>query len=395
MRVLRSIRLIFILIALGAMLMGFRLTAQAQDEIRIGAVQATIGPFSKAFIEINAGLKDIINITNSEGGINGKKIKYIMTPTDYDVEESKQAFEAIMKEHSPHAMFGNSTGLGLALADKITDVFKVLYCSPSYSAQFADKARYPTMFLPGPTYGEQMALLLQYIAERTPNAKVAFFYSDTAFGRDPIKFAKIMCRRLRLRVVDEEVVKLGTLNVSSEVAKMHQADPDYVIFQGFIMDPVPTVIAKAREAGMTCKFMGAFWGATKEVLDRLGPLSRGYMVVNPFSYWTTTDAPMIQKIRSYNQANHPEVTYRPNYYMHGFATGLIYIDVLKRADSAGELNSEGITKALHNTENLDTGGLTATLTIRNNRFPVARIWEANPDTLEYEPVSEWLKLKRD
>jgi ABC-type branched-subunit amino acid transport system substrate-binding protein len=124
-------------------------------------------------------------------------------------------------------------------------------------------------------------------------------------------------------------------------------------------------------------------------------LSKGYLVVNPFAYWTTTDAPMIQKIREYTAANYPEVTYRPNYYMHGFATGLIYLDVLKRADTEGKLDTKGITEALHETENLDTGGLTATLTIRNNRFPVARIWEANPETLEYEPVSDWIHLKRD
>lgn len=367
----------------------------AQDEIRVGAVQATIGPFSKAFIEIDAGLRDVIDIANSEGGINGKRIKYFMKPTAYNVDEAKKAFIEIFQKHSPHAMFGNSTGLGLALADRITDEFKVLYCSSSYSATFADAARYPTMFLPGPTYGEQMALLLQYIAESKPKARVAFFYSDTAFGRDPIKFAKIMCRRLRLQVVDEEVVKLGTNMVSSEVARMAKAKPDFVIFQGFVMEPVPTVIAQAREAGMDCKFMGTFWGATKEILDKLGPLSRGYLVVNPFAYWGTTDAPMIKKIRAYNAKVHPEVTYRPNYYMHGYATGLIYLDVLKRADSTGKLDSESITQALHNTKDLDTGGLTATLTIRNNRFPVGRIWEANPTSLEFEPVSDWLILKRD
>lgn len=89
------------------------------------------------------------------------------------------------------------------------------------------------------------------------------------------------------------------------------------------------------------------------------------------------------------------ITYRPNYYMEGFATGLIFVEVLKRADKAGDLNYNGLVKALHSLTDFQTEGLMAPLTIKNNRFPVARIWKANVAAGQYEPASEWLVLRKD
>ena len=365
----------------------------ADAVVKVGAVQATKGVLSKAFLEINAGLKDSLTIANKEGGVNGKKIQYIMKETHYKVDESKEKFDEIIREHNPLAMFGNSTGLGKAIAEKIKNTYKILYTSTSFSAALADAPMYPSIFVPGPTYGDQMGILLMHIAKTKPKARVALFYSSTAFGKDPIPFARLMAKRLQLKLVSEQVVKLGTKEVANEVVDLKKAAPDFVIFQGFVMEPVPTVIRMCRELGMTCKFMGTFWTANKTVLDLLGPLAEGYMVVNPYAYWSDEKSPMIRKIRAYNAENYPDVTYRYNTYMEGFAAGLLLVETLRRADTAGALNYDGLVKALKTLKNVDTGGLTAPLTIVNNRFPTARVYEADAAKGMYVPRSEWLTLR--
>jgi branched-chain amino acid transport system substrate-binding protein len=389
-------KLVVVLALLAAMYIPGQALAQSNnpDQVVVGAVQALKGVFSEAFIQINDGLKDSLEMANEQGGINGKRIVYRMKASNYNVDESVKRFEEIMAEFHPLVVFGCSTGLGLRLADAIDDKYKVLYSSTSFSAKLADSARHPSIFLPGPTYGEQVALLMTYIAKEHPRAKVAFFYSDTAFGRDPIKFGRIMARRLRLKVVDEEMVPLKIQDVRAQVKRLKEKNPDYVIFQGFVHSPVPTVIKQCRELGMTCKFMGTFWTATKKMIEVLGPHAEGYLVVNPYSYWGMQDVPMIGKIMEYNAKHYPEVTYRPNYYMEGFATGLIFVEVLKRADKARELNYMGLVKALRSLTNFQTGGLMAPLTIKNNRFPVARIWKANVTAAQFEPASDWLILKK-
>lgn len=393
----RQVVLSAILLGVLMCIAGFQTPAPAQTTIKVGAVQAVHGVFANCFVEVNDGLKDCLAIANEEGGINGKKLEYIWEPTDYPaVEESKKKLEDIVHKHHPLALFGNSTGLSLAVAPKIPTEFKALYCSTSFSAELVVGKPASGVFLSGPTYGDQIGILLKYIAKASPKATVAFFYSDSPFGKDGIKFGHIMAQRLGLKVVGEETVAFKAEDFKAEVARLKEKNPDYLIFHGFVLKPVPQVIKMCREAGLKSKFMGLFWTATKDVLDLLGPDADGYLVVNPYSYWGMTNVPMIRKIMDYNAKHYPNVTHRQNYYMQGFTSGLIFVETLRKADKAGSLNYEGLVKALESIKDFSTGGLTAPLTVKSNRFPVAKIWAANVKTGNYDPaplpagLEEWI-----
>jgi branched-chain amino acid transport system substrate-binding protein len=365
----------------------------AQGEIKIGAVQPITGRFAFAGVNINAGLEDALMMANEEGGINGKKIKYIMEDGQYQLDVAIAAFKRIMSRDNPLIMYGESTGLGKAMAPEIKDRFKILYSSTSFSSELADAANNPYIFVPGPTYSDMFGVLLNYIAKEKPGAKVAFFYSDTEFGKDPIPYARELCKKLKLDLVAEEVAPVGAVDVTSQVLDLKRKNPDFVIFQGYVMDPVATVIKQCRDFGMKCQFMGTFWGASKMLIDNLGPLAEGYLAVNPYMYWWNEDVPMIKKIRAYSQKVHPDVKYRDNSYMQAFMTGLIFIECLKRADKAGQLNGEGLVKALASIKDFDSGGLSAPYTIKNNKFPVARVWKVNVEKKIFEPASDWMTVE--
>jgi branched-chain amino acid transport system substrate-binding protein len=368
-------------------------SAQAADVIKIGAVQPITGRFAFAGVNINAGLKDALMMANDEGGINGKKIEYIMEDGQYTDPVAIAAFKRIMSRDNPLIMYGESTGLGKAVSPEIKSRYKVLYSSTSFSSELADPKENPYMFVPGPTYSDMFGILLKYIAKEKPGAKVAFFYSDTEFGKDPVPFGREMCKKLNLDLVAEEVAAVGAVDVTSQVLDLKRKQPDFVIFQGFVMDPVATVIKQCRDFGLKCTFMGTFWGTTTMLLDKLGPLAEGYMGVNPYNDWEMQDIPMIKKIREYTAKNYPDVKSRPNSYMQGFVTGLIFVECLKKADKAGELTGDGLVKALCSIKDFETGGLTAPLTWKNNKFPVARVWKANVQKKVFEPASEWMTLE--
>ena len=367
--------------------------AFAQEEIKVGAVQPVTGRFAFAGVNINAGLEDALMMANEEGGINGKKIKYIMEDGQYQLDVAVAAFKRIMSRDNPLIMYGESTGLGKAMSPEIKDRFKILYSSTSFSGELADAAANPYVFVPGPTYADMVGILLKYIAKEKPGAKVAFFYSDTEFGKDPIPFGREMAKKLGLDLVAEEVAAVGAVDVTSQVLDLKRKSPDYVIFQGFVADPVQVVIKQCKDFGMKTKFMGTFWGASQKILDLLGPLADGYLAVNPYMYWWNDDVPMIKKIREYTKKKYPEVKDRDNSYMQGFMTGLIFVECLKRADKAGQLNGEGLVKALQSLKDFESGGLSAPLTIKNNKFPVARVWKANVQKKVFEPASDWMVLE--
>jgi branched-chain amino acid transport system substrate-binding protein len=365
----------------------------AAGEIKVGAVQPVTGRFAFAGVHINAGLEDALMMANAEGGINGKKIKYIMEDGTYTVDVAVAAFKRIMARDNPIIMYGESTGLGKAMAPEIKDRYKILYSSTSFSSELADEAGNPYVFVPGPTYSDMFGILLKYIAKEKPGANVAFFYSDTEFGKDPVPYGRDMCKKLGLNLVAEEVAKVGGVDVASQVLDLKRKKAEYIIFQGFVLSPVPAVIKQARDYGLTAKFMGTFWGTHKMLLDKMGPLAEGYLGVMPYAFYWQTEIPMIKKIRAWNEKHHPNVKYRPTSYMQGFFTGQVFVECLRRADKAGELNGDGLVKALESLKDVDTGGLMCPYTVINNKIPYGRVYRADISKKTFEPISDWIKTE--
>ncbi len=154
------------------------------------------------------------------------------------------------------------------------------------------------------------------------------------------------------------------------------------------------MVKACRDVGMKCTFMGTFWSASKMVLEKFGPLAKDYMVVNPFMYWWNEDVPMIKKLRDYTAKRYPDVQYRDNFYLEGYVNALIAIECMQQADKSRQLGREGVAKALQSIKDFNTGGLTGSWTIHNNRLPVTRVWSANPQKGIFEPASDWIRLDR-
>jgi branched-chain amino acid transport system substrate-binding protein len=387
---MRKSLILILVFAIGMIsLVGFE--CFAEDVVKVGAVQPITGRFAFAGVQINAGLEDALMMANEEGGINGKKIEYIMEDGTYSVDKAVAAFKRIMARDNPVIMYGESTGMGKAVAPEIKDRYKVLYSSTSFSSELANVAENPYVFVPGPTYSDMFGILLKYIAKEKPGANVAFFYSDTEFGRDPVPYGREMCKKLGLNLVAEEVAKVGGVDVASQVLDLKRKKAEYVIFQGFVLSPVSTVIKQARDYGLKVKFMGTHWGTHKMLLDKMGPLAEGYLGVMPYAFYYQDDIPMIKKIRAWNKKHHPKVEYRPTSYMQGFLTGLIFVECLKRADKAGDLTGDGLVKALQSIKDFDVGGLMAPITMVDNKIPMGRVYKANVSKKIFEPITGWIR----
>jgi branched-chain amino acid transport system substrate-binding protein len=239
-------------------------------------------------------------------------------------------------------------------------------------------------------------VLLEYIAKK-PKGKgkprVAFFYSDTEFGKDPIPYARKRAAELGIDVVAETVTKVGAVDVTTEVLNLKKAQPDYVIFQGYVLAPIPEVIRGARDHGLKTTFMGVFWSTDKTIIDKLGQDAEGYMGVSPYAYYWD-DAPGIAAMRKYNEKAHPEVKYRPNSYIQGWFTGMVYVEALKRVVAAGKpITGDNLMGALATIKDWDAGGVTGKVTFVNNKAAVGRVYRANVQKGIFEPASDWIYLR--
>jgi branched-chain amino acid transport system substrate-binding protein len=114
--------------------------AQAQGVIKIGAAMPITGRFAFAGARIHEGLSDYITHVNEQGGIGGKKLVYIFDDTEYKMDKAVAIFKRIMAKDNPLIFYGDSTGLGKAIAPMIRDKYKILYGSTSFSSELADRA---------------------------------------------------------------------------------------------------------------------------------------------------------------------------------------------------------------------------------------------------------------
>jgi branched-chain amino acid transport system substrate-binding protein len=365
--------------------------AMAQDTITIGGTQPLTGP--KVFVDegvpLSTAMKDCIAITNAEGGINGKKLQYVEEDDQFSPDIGAKAFETLMSKYKPMCVFGSGTGVALAVAPLIRDRYRVLYSSTSFSAKIMTSGA-PSMFMMGPTYGDQFAVALKYAAMQRKGKKVAFFYAKGPFGEDPIPYGRIMSQRLRLELVGEAVGDMKGGDHTAQIQELKLKKPDWVILHGWIGPNNAPIIKQCHDLGLNAQIITTVWGAQRSVVEKLGPDGNKFLAVSPYAYWWMEDVPMIRKLRNYAAKNYPDVTERPLPYIVAYTAGMIFVECLRKADSAGELNAEGLTKVLKSLKDFDTGGLTPPLTIRENRFPIARVLTSNPAKGIFEPVSDWI-----
>lgn len=363
--------------------------AQAADEIVIGGSIPMTGVFAFAGVGINAGIEDYVKIVNEAGGIAGRKVRYVPEDTGYKVDVSVATFKKITSQNKVNLYYGDSTGFAKTINPELERNGNILMAGASFASELNDPKKYPHQFLVGPDYTEMFGILLKHIAKEKPGAKVAFVYSDSEFGRDPIEKSEAEAKKLGLSVAIKIMTPAGSVDVSTEVIKLRRARPDYTIFHGYILAPIPEFITQGKQQGMTSQWMGTFWTMDNSTVMKMGPDGDGFMGVMPFRYYYDTEpAPMLEKIR----ALRPEYQSVP--YMQGFVAAMLFLESAKRCLEAKKpLTGDNMKAALNSLKDFDTGGVIGVpITISGNSIPVGRVYKADMKAQKMLPASDWIRL---
>lgn len=363
--------------------------AQAADEIVIGGSIPMTGVFAFAGVGINAGIEDYVKIVNEAGGIAGRKVRYVPEDTGYKVDVSVATFKKITSQNKVNLYYGDSTGFAKTINPELERNGNILMAGASFASELNDPKKYPHQFLVGPDYTEMFGILLKHIAKEKPGAKVAFVYSDSEFGRDPIEKSEAEAKKLGLSVAIKIMTPAGSVDVSTEVIKLRRARPDYTIFHGYILAPIPEFITQGKQQGMTSQWMGTFWTMDNSTVMKMGPDGDGFMGVMPFRYYYDTEpAPMLEKIR----AMRPEYQSVP--YMQGFVAAMLFLESAKRCLEAKKpLTGDNMKAALNSLKDFDTGGVIGVpITISGNSIPVGRVYKADMKAQKMLPASDWIRL---
>ncbi len=373
-------------------------SAQAQKgEIVIAASQPITGIFAFAGTAMNNGLNDFVLWKNANGGVAGRKLRYVSEDSGFKLDQGVAIFKKLMASDKPTFFYGDSTQWAKAVSQDAIASGTIMTSSTSLASSMADPVNMPQHFVPGPVYGSMHEILMEYIAKtwsKSDKPKIAYVYADTEFGRDGIPAGKARAEKLGLPIVAEIVTKQAGIDVAPEVAKLRRARPDIVIFQGYILAPMPEFVRQMREAGLQSQVMGTAWGLDKPAYDALGAMDESLSGVSPYRYGHETDSVMINAMRDFAAKNRPDMKNISPFYISAWLSGMVFAEIAERCIKANKpLTLPNMKAALESMKDWDSGGIFGTLVdLSKHQAPVGRFYRYDAKSKQMEPASSWIKV---
>jgi len=335
-------------------------TARAQ-EIKVGGIFDLTGITSDVGKPFAQGTQDYVAMVNAGAGVNGKKIKLMGSDYAYKIPEAVALYKRYQEEKVV-LIAGWGTGDTLALKDFINKD-KTPYLSASFAGDLTDPAKTPYNFFVAPSYSDQIRAWLSWVKEdwkdKTRNPKVAFFYGDNAYGKAPMEAGRRFAKENGIDVVDEEILPGNFQDATSQLLNMKQKGADYA-YINVTTTGVSLVLKGAKALGLTTKFGSNPYGFSEQLPQVAKETAEGVTGVVPHVPFGS-DVPGMKALVDYHKANHPNDTHDAMY-VRGWATAMVWVEALKRADKAGKLNGEGVKAALETFKDFDMGGLTNPIT---------------------------------
>src|SRR5260370_33164791 len=110
----------------------------AGEEIKVGGIFDLTGVTSDVGKSFAKGVRDAVQWTNENGGINGKKIHLVDTDYGYKMPEAVAAYKRMVNDHKVILINGLGTGDTEQLKDQV-NADKMPYISASFSARSEER----------------------------------------------------------------------------------------------------------------------------------------------------------------------------------------------------------------------------------------------------------------
>ncbi|MFB9268940.1 ABC transporter substrate-binding protein [Bradyrhizobium erythrophlei] len=211
--------------ALAAVLAACAITGAAADngkeEIRIGQTLPYSGPLS-GFGTIGRTQEAFFAKINAEGGINGRKVKFITLDDAYSPPKTVEQTRKLVEQDEMLMMFGS---LGTATNNavhrylntkKIPQLFVL-----SGATKWADPKAYPWTMPGMAAYESEGVVYAKHVLQTKPDAKIAILSQNDDFGRDYVAgFKRALGGKAASMIVAEASYEPTAPTISSQLATL-------------------------------------------------------------------------------------------------------------------------------------------------------------------------------
>ncbi|MFH0298219.1 ABC transporter substrate-binding protein [Bradyrhizobium sp. 31Argb] len=207
-----------VLFTLGAITAAF---ADDKDDIRIGQTLPYSGPAS-GFGTIGRTQEAFFARINAEGGINGRKVKFITLDDAYSPPKTVEQTRKLVEQEEVLMMFGSlGTATNSAVhrylnGKKVPQLFLL-----SGATKWADPKNFPWTMPGMPAYESEGVVYAKYVLQAKPEARIAILSQNDDFGRDYVAgFKRALGSKAAGMIVAEASYETSAPTISSQLATL-------------------------------------------------------------------------------------------------------------------------------------------------------------------------------
>ncbi len=204
-------------------------TGATDTEIKIGNIMPYSGPASSYGL-IGKTEEAYFRMINDQGGINGRKIKFISYDDGYSppkaVEQARKLVESdeVLIVFNPLGTPSNSAIQKYLNSKKVPQLFVA-----TGATKWNDPKGFPWTMGWQPSYQSEAQIYAKYILKEKPDGKIAVLYQNDDFGKDYLKGLKDGLGARASMIVTEESYETTEPSIDSHVVKMKSTGADVFV----------------------------------------------------------------------------------------------------------------------------------------------------------------------
>jgi branched-chain amino acid transport system substrate-binding protein len=218
-------------------------------EIKIGNINPYSGPAS-AYGQIGKTIAAYFNMVNAEGGINGRKIKFISYDDGYSPPKTVEMARKLVESDEVLLIFqslGTPTNTAI---HKYMNVKKVPQLFVATGAtKWGDPKHFHWTMGWQPTYQAEGHIYARYLLSKHPDAKIGILYQNDDYGKDYVKGMKDgLGDKAAKMIVSEQPYEVTNPTIDSQIVNL-KASGANVFYNVTTPKFAAQAIKKAAEIG--------------------------------------------------------------------------------------------------------------------------------------------------
>ncbi|HEY4172466.1 MAG TPA: ABC transporter substrate-binding protein [Rhodopila sp.] len=311
-------------------------------EIVIGTITDLSGVTAVQGVNNSDAIRMAFDEANAAGGVNGRKIKYIVEDNQYTVPRSVQAMNKLLNSDNIFLALSdggtpmNDANMPTQFAKNVPNVF------PLTSARSMYEPYNKLKFAQFASYYDQMRAAVKYFAQTKGRKKFCVAYQDSDFGKDVLAGVVAETAALGLKVVATTAHRPTDTDFNGAMEKLHDAGCD-AIMMGTIVRDTNIIIQTARKMNWNVDLVGQFASYDTAVASLPGGATEGFYCMTPALYAYPDDPrPAVQDFAKHYKARYGR---EPNFHGEvGYTAAQLVLLALKNAGK--DLTTGGFIKGM-------------------------------------------------